>query len=229
MKRSATSFQILFALLVLLVASCSYNSGAVSNVKTVPAAQPEPTPQNQNAEIKIPLPPATGFVNDFASVFDSQAKARLESLLTQLRDKSAVEFAVVTVDTTGGQPIFDYSLALARQWGIGPKDTSKGGGLLLMLAIKDRQWRLQVSRNLEKDLPDEICKELGDQSVGLYKQGKYAEGVSKYVNLIIQRLEKTRGFKMVKSVSKPFENMAERVGFEPTVAVKPLRFSRPVH
>jgi hypothetical protein len=25
------------------------------------------------------------------------------------------------------------------------------------------------------------------------------------------------------------KTMAERVGFEPTVAVKPLRFSRPVH
>jgi hypothetical protein len=27
----------------------------------------------------------------------------------------------------------------------------------------------------------------------------------------------------------PLQEVAERVGFEPTVAVKPLRFSRPVH
>ena len=196
MKRSATSFQILFALLFLLFASCSYNP-VVSNVNTTSASQSEGASQNQNAATEIKsLPPPTGFVNDFAGVFDSQSKERLESLLSQLRDKSAIEFAVVTVDTTGGQPIFDYSLALARQWGIGPKDTSKGGGLLLMLAIKDRQWRLQVSRNLEKDLPDEICKELGDQSASLYKQGKYGEGINKYVNLIIQRLEKRRGFKL---------------------------------
>jgi uncharacterized membrane protein YgcG len=65
-----------------------------------------------------------------------------------------------------------------------------------MLATKDRQWRIQVSRNLERDLPDEICKELGDQSLSLYKQGKYGEGINKYVKLIIQRLEKTRGFKL---------------------------------
>jgi uncharacterized protein len=198
MKPSATSCQILFALLLLSFASCSYRSGTVSNVNTVPQPQPDPASQNQKAatEIKNSLPPPTGFVNDFAGVFDSESKPQLESLLTQLRAKSQIEFAVVTVDTTGGQPIFDYSLALARQWGVGPKDTSKGGGLLLMLAIKDRQWRIQVSRNLEKDLPDEVCKELGDESMDLYKQGKYAEGITKYVNLIIRRLEKTRGFKL---------------------------------
>jgi uncharacterized protein len=197
MKPSATSCQILFALLLLSFASCSYNPG-VSNVSTGSVTQREPTPQNQDAatKIKSPLPPPTGFVNDFAGVFDSESKPKLESLLTQLRAKSQIEFAVVTVDTTGGQPIFEYSLALARQWGVGPKDTAKGGGLLLMLAIKDRQWRIQVSRNLEKDLPDEVCKELGDESMDLYKQGKYAEGITKYVNLIIRRLEKTRGFKL---------------------------------
>ena len=62
-------------------------------------------------------------------------------MLTELRNRSEIEFAVVTVETTGGQPIFDYSLDVARGWGIGPKDSSKGGGLLLMLAVKDRQCR----------------------------------------------------------------------------------------
>jgi uncharacterized protein len=114
-----------------------------------------------------------------------------------LREKSDIEFAVVTIETTGGQPIFDYSLAVAKEWGIGSKDTSKGGGLLLMIAIKDREWRIQVGRSLEKDLPDEVCKTLGDQSLGLYRQGKYAEGILKYVKGIIGRLEQVRGFKLL--------------------------------
>jgi uncharacterized protein len=146
------------------------------------------------AKVQSPLPPATGFVNDYANVFDPVAKKQLEMLLTDLRDKASIEFAVVTVDTTNGQPIFDYSLAVARGWGVGPKDKSKGGGLLLLLSVKDRQWRLQVSRSLEKDLPDDVCKELGDQSIELYKQGRYDEGIVKYVDSIIQRLQKLRGF-----------------------------------
>jgi uncharacterized protein len=198
MKFSSIHFVILIASLLLLVANCSHTSSNVSSGNNIPVLQSEATPQNQSAptEVKSPLPPPTGFVNDYANVIDSESKARLESVLTELRHKSDVEFAVVTIETTGGQPIFDYSLAVIRGWGVGPKDSSKGGGLLLMLAINDRQWRIQVSRSLEKDLPDEVCKELGDQSKDLYRQGKYAEGIIKYVNVIIQRLEKIRGFEL---------------------------------
>jgi uncharacterized protein len=106
-----------------------------------------------------------------------------------LRERSGIEFAVLTVESTGGQQIFDYSLATANAWGIGSTDPTKKGGILLVLAVKDRQWRLQVSRSLESDLPDEVCKQLGDQSQELYRAGRYAEGITKYVNAIIKRLE----------------------------------------
>jgi uncharacterized membrane protein YgcG len=65
-----------------------------------------------------------------------------------------------------------------------------------MLATKDRQWQLQVSRSLEKDLPDEVTKKLGDQSLPFYRQGRYEEGLIKYVDAIIERLEEARGFKL---------------------------------
>ena len=152
--------------------------------------------QTGETQVKSPLPPPTGFVADYANVIDSASRQRLESTLTELKNKSAIEFAVLTVESTGGQPIFDYSLAVARGWGIGPKDSTHGGGLLFMLAVKDRQWRIQVSRDLEKDLPDEFCKALGQQLEDLCKQGKYAEGITKYVEGIIKRLQETRGFSL---------------------------------
>ena len=187
---------VTWLLLLSVGHSCSFN--AISNRGNISTPSPGVTPldQSKQPETKSPFPSPTGFVNDYANAFDSESKARLESALTELRDKSDIEFAVVTIETTGGQPIFDYSLAVFKGWGIGPKDTSKGGGLLLMLAIKDRNWRIQVGRSLEKDLPDKICKELGDQSQDLYRQGKYAEGIIKYVKVIIERLERLRGFKL---------------------------------
>ena len=185
---------------VLLVAalSCSCSFKGVPSVRTS-SPSPEPSPVNASqhqAEAKPTLPPPTGFVSDFANVLDPESEDRLQQAMTELKDKSDIEFAVVTVETTGGQPIFDYSLALAKEWGIGPKDTSKGGGILLMLAIKDRDWRIQISRSLEKDLPDEVCKALGDQSRDLYRQGRYGEGITKYVKAIIERLEGLRAFKL---------------------------------
>lgn len=158
-----------------------------------------PSDQKQTPDTKAEasnlLPNPTGFVNDYAAVFDSDSKTRLESLLVKLKEKANIEFAVVTVKTTNGQPISDYSLAVAKQWGVGPKDP-EGGGLLLMFAIQDRQWRLQVSRRLEKDLPDDVCKQLGEESTELYQQQRYVEGIEKYVNAIIRRLEETRKFSL---------------------------------
>jgi len=182
-------------LLTGLAGSCSFQAVHVGrDAKASPeaAAASQSTPP----EAKDPLPSPTGLVNDYANVLDPESRSRLDSTLTDLKRKSDIEFAIATIETTGGQPLFDYSLAVAREWGIGPKDTSKGGGLLLMLAVKDRQWRIQVSRSLEKDLPDEVCKELGARSEPFYRQQKYAEGIIKYVKAILERLEKLRGFKL---------------------------------
>src|SRR5262245_25713154 len=70
-----------------------------------------------------PLGSPTGFVNDYAGVIDQATKDRLEKQLKDLRDQTnpSVEIAVAVVRTTGDRPIFDYSLAVARGWGIGSK------------------------------------------------------------------------------------------------------------
>lgn len=177
----------LFAALVGVSQSCALNFQ--------PSAQRE-TP-NTKPEVKGLLPQPAGFVNDYANVFDSDSKSRLESQLAKLKEKAKIEFAVVTVATTNGQPISDYSLKVAKEWGVGPKDSSQGGGgLLLMFAVQDREWRLQVSRSLEKDLPDDICKQLGEESRELYQQGRYVEGIEKYVNALIRRLEQVKKFSL---------------------------------
>src|ERR1700754_238569 len=124
---------ILTLLLCLLASGCSRSQDAASNTPALVSSAPSPRnenagPKNENAEpknenivpkVESPLPPPTGFVNDYANVLDGESKGRLESALKELRDKSDVEFALVTVETTGGQPIFDYSLAVAKGWGIG--------------------------------------------------------------------------------------------------------------
>jgi len=196
---SVTRFIVPYFLLITIatVSACSFRTPNAG--KTAELAVPGQG-QNKSGPATSPLPQPTGFVNDYANVIDAESETKLAAVLAELKTKSDIELAVVTVDTTGGQPIFDYSLAVAKGWGIGPKDKSKGGGLLLMLAVKDRQWRLQVSRNLEKDLPDEVCKELGDQSLAYYKRGDYAAGISQYVKAIIRRLEKLRGFKLTREI-----------------------------
>ena len=165
---------VLLAFLVLT--SCHHQPTAQQN----PQATPSPSPDTQA------FPQRVGVVNDFANAFNPSEKKSLESALTQLKDNSNVEFVVVTIDSTNGQPLFDYSLALARNWAPGGVS---GRGLVLVLAIKDGEWRLQVSRSLEKDLPDDVCLSLAEPAEDLYRQGKYAEGVQAYVKAIGDRLK----------------------------------------
>src|SRR5205823_1738278 len=105
-----------------------------------------------------------------------------------------IQFAVVTVNTTGGQDIFDYSLAVARGWGIGSKDTSKPS-LLLLVAIKDRKYFTQVSRHLEGDLPDGLVGQIQrEQLVPAFKAGQYGQGLADTLNTYITTVAQKKGF-----------------------------------
>jgi len=50
-----------------------------------------------------PLPPPTGYVNDYAKVIDTQRSGQLETTLTNLDQQQQIQFSVVTVDTTGAR------------------------------------------------------------------------------------------------------------------------------
>ena len=125
-----------------------------------------------------PLPAPTGYVNDYAKVIDDATKSRMEATLTNLDRQHQIQFAVVTVDTTDGREIFDYSLAVARGWGIGSKDVQKSS-LLLLVAIKDRKYYTQVSRHLEGDLPDGLVGQIQrERLVPAFRASDYARGLS---------------------------------------------------
>ena len=162
-----------------------------------PARQPEPllaqpnrpTPAQPAGPLAAsPLPPPKGHVGDFAEVIDAQTEAVLEAKLRQLKERVNVELAVATVETTGGRDIFEYSLAVAGDWGLGPAAGEEGGGLLLLLATKDRRWRIQVSRSLVADLPDEVAADIGGRMTDALREGRYGEAVAKCVDDLIQRL-----------------------------------------
>ena len=140
-----------------------------------------------------PLPPPTGYVNDYAEVIDAATEQRMENILVNLKQRANIEFAVVTVNTTGGQDIFDYSLAVARGWGIGPgKEGSKG--MLLLVAIQDRKYFTQVSRHLEGDLPDGLTGEIGRRMREPFRAGDYSAGLMTAVQTLVATLAEKQGF-----------------------------------
>src|SRR5229473_3119040 len=142
-----------------------------------------------------PLPPPNPFryVVDSAGVIDSTTNQRMEKILRALKESGDIEFAVVTVKTTGDQDIFDYSLSLARGWGIGSSEGERNG-LLLLVAVDDRKYHIQVSRHLEGDLPDGLVGEVGRRMRDPFRKSDYSNGLMTAVQTIVSTLEEKRGF-----------------------------------
>ena len=153
-----------------------------------------PTPAPEAAVVESPLPPPDGFVADFAEVIDDKTEGVLEAKLKQLKERVNIELAVATVETTGGRDVFEYSLAVARGWGLGPPAGEEGGGLLLLLAVKDRKWQIQVTRSLKDDITDGAAAEIGNGMTDALRMERYGEAVTKCVDDLIERLAARRGF-----------------------------------
>jgi uncharacterized protein len=102
---------------------------------------------------QIPNAKPAGYVDDYAGVLSGSAKQQIELLATELDRKTGSQLAIVTVDSLQGEPIEDFSIKLATRWGIGRKD--KGDtGVLLLLAVQDRQSRMEVGYGIEPIITD---------------------------------------------------------------------------
>lgn len=148
----------------------------------------------QTAQSPIPQPNPPTPVVDYADVIDAATEERLNNILKNLSENKTanVEMSVVTVKTTGGQDIFDYSLAIMRGWGIG---SSEKGGLLLVVAVDDRKYFTQVSRHLEGDMPDGLVGQIQrERLVPRFKQQQYGAGIAETIETYVATLAQKRGF-----------------------------------
>lgn len=146
----------------------------------------------QTGQSPIPLPSPFTPIADYAHVIDAETKKKLEAIYLNVKERGNFEFAVATVETTGGQDIFEYSLAVYRGWGIGSKEND---GFLLLVAVKDRKYYTQVGYHLEGDLNDGLVGEIQRQYlVPQFKKGNYSQGIYDTVQAYVATLAQKRGF-----------------------------------
>jgi uncharacterized membrane protein YgcG/tetratricopeptide (TPR) repeat protein len=139
------------------------------------------------------LPTPAGRVNDYAGVIDAGVKERMENILANLKQRGGIEFAVVTVKTTDGKKIYDYSLQLAREWKIGAMQ-SKDNSLLLVVSTDNGEFIAQVSRRLRGEMPDGLIGEMGNRMRAPISSGNYSEALMTAVQTFITQVAERRGF-----------------------------------
>ncbi len=130
-----------------------------------------------------------GAVNDFAGLLNPADHAAIDLRLRELRQKTSVQFALVTLNSLEGGQIDDFANKLFKKWGVGEKE--KNNGVMLLVAIKDRKARIEVGYGLEPILPDALAgRVLDEQLFPAFKRQQYAEGMRLAVDRIAQILER---------------------------------------
>lgn len=166
----------------------------------------------------IPLPEPFTPIVDYANVINPDDRKRLEAIYRNLKERADIEFAVVTVPTTGDRDIFEYSLDIARGWGIGSKEGEKNG-LLLVVAVNDRKYFTQVSRHLEGDLNDGLVGQIQrERLVPQFRRGNYSQGIYDTIQTYVATLAEKRGF-TIEGIDQSYAARARR---EPPMRERPI-------
>lgn len=131
------------------------------------------------------LPKPTDYVSDFAHVLSPQAVAQLDSICSQLDHSAAnAQIAVVTVKNLDGDDAADWASRLEDKWHMGKKGSDKG--VLLLLAVDDHKYRIDVGYGLEPILPDGKVGDIGREMRIDLRQNDYDGAVLMAVGQIGQ-------------------------------------------
>jgi uncharacterized protein len=137
------------------------------------------------AEPVADLPQPTDYVSDFAHVLSPEAIARLDSICSQLdHSKANAQIAVVTVHDLNGDDAADYADQLETKWKMGKKGSDRGA--LVLVAVADHKYRIEVGYGLEGILPDGKVGDIGREMVPDLRAGDYDGAVTLAVGEMAQ-------------------------------------------
>jgi len=140
---------------------------------------------------KIEPAPKT-YVTDRAGVIDSTAEQRLTGLLQDLEQKTGARIVVLTVNSTDGQDIHQFAFERADRWKFGRNRA--GASVLVVVAVKDRKYRIEVGYDWEGILPDGYVGQVGrDYFVPNFRAGKYGQGIFEVTAVLAQTIAKEKG------------------------------------
>lgn len=182
MKRILSTLFCVFTLLGLT----AINLSAADNATEQNPSVKETTTQTSN-EKSSNFPALTGRVVDQARVLSQSTKDELETLLATHENNTTNQVVVVTLESLDGVAIEEYSLELARHWGIGQK--GKDNGVVLVVAPNDKQVRIEVGYGLEGTLTDALSSNIINYYIiPEFKKGDIQNGINIGIQKIIALL-----------------------------------------
>jgi uncharacterized protein len=133
------------------------------------------------------LPKPTDYVNDYAHVLSPQGATRLDRICMELNHSQAnAQLAIVTIHSLDGNDTAEYASQLEDRWKIGKKGSDRG--VLLLLAVDDHKWRIDVGYGLEGILNDAKVGDIGRSMVPDLRAQDYDNAVLLAVGQLAQAI-----------------------------------------
>lgn len=135
------------------------------------------------------LPKPAGRVTDLANIIDAVTESQLDRQLDDLERKTSSEIAIVTVTSLDGVPIEDYAVRLFKEWGIG--QAKADNGVLVLVALNEREMRIEVGYGLEGILPDGLAGQIiRENFTPRFREDDYNGGIRDGVARVVEVVEK---------------------------------------
>ncbi len=141
-----------------------------------------------------PPPELTQPINDFANVIDPASEAAMDSLIRSLQQASGDVVVVAAVDTFAPYATLqEYAVEMFENRGRGIGVKGKDNGALIVLAVRDREVRIEVGYDLEQFITDGFAGETSRQfMVPEFRRGQYGAGLLAGVSRVIARIAEAR-------------------------------------
>lgn len=134
--------------------------------------------------LDVPPVPRDMPIVDQTRTLSSDQIQQLATMIATERQHSGNQIGVLMIPSLQGDVLEDYSLQVARTWGIG--DKSHDNGVLLLVVKNDHKIRIEVGYGLEGALTDIRSGQIiRDRMAPLMRQGKYFEGIQSGLQGII--------------------------------------------
>src|SRR5713226_3523903 len=138
-----------------------------------------------------------GYVNDFAGVLSAPARSQMTALCAEVDQKAHAQVAVVTIRSLEGVPLQEFANRLFKQWAVGYKPDDRG--VLVLLAVSDRKYWVEVGYGLEPILPDGKVGGFGREMVPLLRQNDFGGAMMLLTSRVAEVVVRDRG----ESLSQP--------------------------
>ncbi|MEK7218341.1 MAG: TPM domain-containing protein [Patescibacteria group bacterium] len=122
------------------------------------------------------VPVNDGYVTDMTGTLSQEQDGRIEEVLRAFDEETSNQIAVLLVQTLSGSTVNDAGVEVGRAWGVGTKENDNG--ILMLIALGDRQLGILTGYGLEGAVPDIVAKGIIEEDVTpLFREGKYEEGI----------------------------------------------------